>query len=163
MLGKAVEAKRRINHESSRTWTIYNPSALRRGRRPAGYTLMPMGNTATIFSRWREREPVGFTFHHLWVTPYRDGELYAAGAYPNQANSNYADTLHSYADNSSIYDKDIVVWYSMGDTHVPRPEDFPLMSSKKISVVFHPDGFFERNPIFGPPEAGSKPPRGSPQ
>jgi primary-amine oxidase len=42
-----------------------------------------------------------------------------------------------------------VVWYSIGDTHVPRPEDFPLMSSKKVSVAFHPDGFFERNPIFG--------------
>jgi primary-amine oxidase len=148
VLGKAVEAKRQINHNTSRTWTIYNPSALHRGR-PAGYTLMPMANTATTFSRSREREPVGFTFHHLWVTPYRDGELYAAGAYPNQASRSYADTLHSYADDSSIYDKDIVVWYSIGDTHVPRPEDFPLMSSKKVSVAFHPDGFFERNPIFG--------------
>ena len=157
MLGKAVEAKRQINHESSRTWTIYNPSALGRGRRPTGYTLMPMGNTATIFPRAREREPVAFTFHHLWVTPYRDGELYAAGAYPNQASSSYTDTLYSYADNSSIYDKDIVVWYSMGDTHVPRPEDFPLMSSKKISVVFHPDGFFERNPMFGAADAGPQP------
>jgi primary-amine oxidase len=152
VLGKAAEAKRKIDHESSRTWTIYAPSALRRGRRPAGYTLMPMANTATMFSRRRERDPVGFTFHHVWVTPYRDGELYAAGAYPNQANASYADTLHTYADNSSIYDEDIVLWYSMGDTHVPRPEDFPLMSSKRISVVFHPDGFFERNPIFGPPQ-----------
>jgi primary-amine oxidase len=149
VLGKAVEAKRQINHATSRTWTIYNPSALRRGRRPAGYTVMPMANTATIFSRAREREPVAFTFHHLWVTPYRDGELYAAGAYPNQAGRSYADTLHSYADNSSIYNEDVVVWYSMGDTHVPRPEDFPLMSSKRLSVTFHPDGFFERNPIFG--------------
>jgi len=161
VLGKAVEAKRRISHESSRTWTVYNPSASSGGRRQAGYTLMPMGNTATIFPRAREREPMAFTFHHLWVTPYRDGELYAAGAYPNQANSSYADTLHSYADNSSIYDKDIVVWYSMGDTHVPRPEDFPLMPSKKISVVFHPDGFFERNPMFGAPDAGPKPAPGS--
>jgi hypothetical protein len=31
------------------------------------------------------------------------------------------------------------------------------MSSKKISVVFHPDGFFERNPMLGPAQAGSKP------
>jgi primary-amine oxidase len=100
---------------------------------------------------------VASTSPHLWVTPYRDGELYAAGAYPNQTSSSYADTLYSYADNSSIYDKDIVVWYSMGDTHVPRPEDFPLMPSKKISVVFHPDGFFERNPMFGAADAGPQP------
>jgi primary-amine oxidase len=119
---------------------------------------MPMANTSSMFARRREREPVGFTLHHLWVTPYRDGQLYAAGSYPNQAPVDYADTLYSYADHSSVYDTDIVVWYSMGDTHVPRPEDYPLMSSKKLSVVFHPDGFFSRNPILGSPQRGAHPP-----
>jgi primary-amine oxidase len=161
VLGRAVEAKREMNHDTARTWTIYNPSAVNESRRPAGYTLMPLHNTATVFPRSREAETVGFTLHHVWVTPYRDGQLYAAGAYPNQAKRNYADTLHSYADIASVYDKDIVVWYSMGDTHVPRPEDFPLMTSKKLSVVFHPDGFFQRNPVFGPhaTEATPRPPR----
>jgi primary-amine oxidase len=161
VLGKAVEAKREINHDTSRSWTIYNPSSLNGSRRPAGYTLMPMGNTAAVFPRSREREPVGFALHHLWVTPHRDGQFYAAGAYPNHAKSDYADTLYSYADTSSVYDKDIVVWYSMGDTHVPRPEDFPLMTSKKLSVVFHPDGFFQRNPVLGPQDGDTKPSPGS--
>jgi primary-amine oxidase len=120
-----------------------------------------MGNTAAVFPRSREREPVGFALHHLWVTPHRDGQFYAAGAYPNHAKSDYADTLYSYADTSSVYDKDIVVWYSMGDTHVPRPEDFPLMTSKKLSVVFHPDGFFQRNPVLGPQDGDTKPSPGS--
>ena len=157
VLSRAVEAKRQMSHDTARTWTIYNPSALNDSRRPAGYTLMPLHNTATVFARSREPGTVGFTFHHVWVTPYRDGQLYAAGAYPNQAKSSYTDTLYSYADNSSVYDKDVVVWYSMGDTHVPRPEDFPLMTSKKLSVVFHPDGFFQRNPVFGPQDAEAKP------
>jgi primary-amine oxidase len=157
VLSRAVEAKRRMNHDTSRTWTIYNPSALNGSRRPAGYTLMPLHNTATALPRSQEPETVGFTFHHVWVTPYRDGQLYAAGAYPNQAKSDYTDTLYSYADNSSVYDKDVVVWYSMGDTHVPRPEDFPLMTSKKLSVVFHPDGFFQQNPLFVPPDTEAKP------
>jgi primary-amine oxidase len=156
-LSRAVEAKRQMNHDTSRTWTIYNPSAVNGSRRPAGYTLMPLHNTATALPRSHEPETVGFTFHHVWVTPYRDGQLYAAGAYPNQAKSDYTDTLYSYADNSSVYDKDVVVWYSMGDTHVPRPEDFPLMTSKKLSVVFHPDGFFQNNPLFVPPDTEAKP------
>ena len=63
------------------------------------------------------------------------------------------DILHSalphYANDDSIYDKDIVVWYSLGQTHVVRPEDYPLISNMKISVVFRPDGFFERNPALG--------------
>jgi primary-amine oxidase len=161
VLGKALEAKREMNHDTSRTWTIYNPSALNGDRRPAGYTLMPTGNTAAVFPRSREQQAVGFTFHHVWVTPHREGQLYAAGAYPNQAKSNYTDTLYSYADTSSVYDKDIVVWYSMGDTHVPRPEDFPLMTSKRLSVGFHPDGFFLRNPVLGPRGADTRPSPGS--
>src|SRR5436190_19806998 len=81
LLSRAVEAKRQINHDTSRTWTIYNPSARDESRRPAGYTLMPVHNTASVFPSSREAETVGFTLHHLWVTPYRDGQLYAAGAY----------------------------------------------------------------------------------
>jgi primary-amine oxidase len=161
VLSRAVEAKRQLNHDTARTWTIYNPSARSGTRRAAGYTLMPLHNTSTVFPAWREPETVGFAFHHFWVTPYREGQLYAAGPYPNQANSTYADTLYSYADNSSIYDKDVVVWYSMGDTHIPRPEDFPLMLSKKLSVVFHPDGFFERNTVFGPQDTDPRPSPGS--
>jgi primary-amine oxidase len=118
---------------------------------------MPMGNVSAFLPRGREAEVTGFTSHHLWVTPYRHGQHYAAGSFPSQSKSDYADTLHRYADNSSIYDEDIVVWYSLGDTHVPRPEDFPVMSSKRISVSFHPDGFFERNPALGAADVRARP------
>jgi primary-amine oxidase len=150
VFGSAAKAKRHMNHDTSRTWTIYNPSARNASLRPAGYTLMPMDNTATVLGPSLERGPLAFVFHHMWLTPQRDGQLYAAGAYPNQAKSTYDDTLYSYADGSSVYDADIVVWYSLGHTHVPRPEDFPLMTTRKLSVVFQPDGFFERNAVFGP-------------
>jgi primary-amine oxidase len=162
VFGRSVEAKRAMNHDTARTWTIYNPKAADGRSRAPGYQIMPMENTATTFPRTRQRDPSGFTQQHLWVTPYRDGQLYAAGAYPNQAKQTYTDTLAAYADNSSIYDQDIVVWYSLGSTHVPRPEDFPLMPSKKLSVVFHPDGFFERNPLFGRSDAPTRPSPGAP-
>ena len=149
VFSKAADAKRQMNHETSRTWTVFNPSLANASRRRAGYSIMPMGNVSAFLPRGREAEVTGFTSHHLWVTPYRHGQHYAAGSFPSQSKSDYADTLHRYADNSSIYDEDIVVWYSLGDTHVPRPEDFPVMSSKRISVSFHPDGFFERNPALG--------------
>jgi primary-amine oxidase len=34
-------------------------------------------------------------------------------------------------------------------THFPRPEDYPVMSSARLGVTFHPDGFFARNPALG--------------
>jgi primary-amine oxidase len=149
VFGKAVDAKRHMSHETSRTWTVFNPSVAKSTRSRAGYTVMAMGNASGFLPRAREGEVTGFTSHQFWVTPYRHGQHYATGSYPNQSKADYADSLHHYADNSSIYDRDIVVWYSLGDTHVPRPEDFPVMSSKRISVSFHPDGFFERNPALG--------------
>jgi primary-amine oxidase len=158
VFGTAAEARRDINHETSRTWTVFNPSVASRTGRRNGYTLVPMGGTTSAFPRTRRHEPVGFTVHHLWATPYRDGQHYAAGSYPGQAKPGYTDTLHFYADNAPIHDRDIVLWYSMGDTHVPRPEDFPLMSGKKMSVVFQPDGFFERNPALNAADVNSNPP-----
>jgi primary-amine oxidase len=120
--------------------------------------MMPMDNTATVLGASFERGPFAFVFHHVWLTPHRDGQFYAAGAYPNQAKSTYDDTLYSYADGSSVYDTDIVVWYSLGHTHVTRPEDFPLMTASKLSVIFQPDGFFERNAVFGATDARIKQP-----
>ena len=149
VLEKAVEAKRDADDEKARSWTVYNASARGATGRPSGYTLVPAGNTATLFPRSLERGPMGFTFHHVWVTPYRDGELYAGGRYPNQPPPHYADALYHYAGKESIYDRDIVVWYSLGETHVVRPEDFPLMSNMKLSVRFLPDGFFAKNPALG--------------
>jgi primary-amine oxidase len=149
VLGTAREARREMDHHAGRSWLISNPSSLRSTGRPAGYSVMAGENAATLFDPLREKDAVGFTFHHLWVTPYRDGELYAAGRHPNQAGSNYADSLFHYANDDPVQNRDIVLWYSLGNTHVPRPEDFPVMTNMKLSVSFRPNGFFERNPATG--------------
>jgi primary-amine oxidase len=149
VLGTAREAARHMNEETARTWTIYNPSAASREGRPAGYTLVPMENAMTIFPPARRQGAAGFTAQHFWVTPYRASELFAGGPYPNQAPPDYADTLPHHAGEDSVYDRDIVVWYSLGMTHFPRVEDYPVMSSARMAVTFVPDGFFARNPALG--------------
>ena len=89
--------RRDMNEETARSWTIYNPAAVSREGRPAGYTLAPMENAMTIFPPARRQGSAAFTAHHVWVTPYRAGELFAGGPYPNQAPPDYADTLARYA------------------------------------------------------------------
>jgi primary-amine oxidase len=108
-----------------------------------------MENAMTIFPPARQQGAAGFTAQHLWVTPYRANELHAGGPYPNQAPPDYADTLARHAGDDPIYDRDIVLWYSLGMTHFPRVEDYPVMSSARMSVTFVPDGFFARNPALG--------------
>jgi primary-amine oxidase len=148
VFGKAADAKRDMNEETARTWTIYNPSRLSPDGRPPGYAVVPGGNTSTAFGPSRERGPAGYTFHHFWVTPYREGQLYPVGAHPTRAGNDDSDTLFHYMTDESIYDTDIVVWYSLGETHLPRPEDYPVMANMKLAVLFRPDGFFARNPAL---------------
>jgi primary-amine oxidase len=151
LLRRAVDARRDAEDATSRTWTIFNPASRLATGDPVGYEVVPLGNTSTVYPRSRETGPAGFTFHHLWATPYREGELFADGRYPNQPTRRNVDTLYNYSNSESIRDRDIVVWYSLAETHVPRPEDYPLMTDMKVSVLFRPNGFFARNPVFGGP------------
>lgn len=50
----------------------------------------------------------------------------------------------------------MVVWFTLGLTHVPRPEDYPVMPTVRAGFKLAPKGFFDRNPglnIPGPPAA----------
>jgi len=37
-------------------------------------------------------------------------------------------------DNERIQNEDVVVWYTLGVTHVARPEEFPVMPAAHASV-----------------------------
>lgn len=148
VFGRAADARRDMNDMTARSWTIYNPAAVDRMGHAAGYTIVPMENAMTVFPPARQHGPAGFTAHHLWVTPYGATQRYAAGPYPNQATDDAADTLDRSAGDAPIYDRDIVVWYSLGMTHFPRVENYPIMSNDRLAVAFRPDGFFARNPAL---------------
>jgi primary-amine oxidase len=54
----------------------------------------------------------------------------------------------------SVVDTDIVLWHSFGVTHIPRPEDWPVMPVESTGFVLMPFGFFDRNPALDvPPSA----------
>jgi primary-amine oxidase len=58
--------------------------------------------------------------------------------------------LFEYAQkNENIYNDDVVVWYSLGFTHITKPEDFPIMPAGKMAVNFTPVGFFQKSPALG--------------
>ena len=88
--------------------------------------------------------------YHLWVTPYTRGEDYAAGYYVNQSRG--GDGLPAWTrKNRSIEDRDLVLWYSLGVTHIPRPEDWPVMPVHKTGFKLIPNGFFSTNPAMDVP------------
>ena len=94
-----------------------------------------------------------FAKHHVWVTPYRDGELYAGGEFTNQSQSERGGLADAVAKdkNSNTVDADVVVWSVFGLTHNPRVEDWPVMPVEKIELHLRPADFFGRNPALDVP------------
>jgi primary-amine oxidase len=51
---------------------------------------------------------------------------------------------------------DVVLWYTMGHTHLPRPEDYPVMPTANIGFTLKPSGFFNLNPPNDIPPSKAK-------
>lgn len=68
----------------------------------------------------------GFARKHLWVTPFHPAERYPAGDYPNQHKGGAGLPEWTQA-NRSIANIEVVLWYTVGVHHAPRPEDWPVM------------------------------------
>ena len=121
------EARGRELKPRPRAWKIVNPDRCNEVGEPVGYRLLPGDNVQLLRSarrRWRRR--AGFVNHHVWVTPFRADEQYAAGDYPNQHAG--GDGLPRWTDaDRTVEDTDVVLWYTFGHTHIPRPEDYPVM------------------------------------
>ena len=144
-------AIRRVDAASARWWEVVNPGVRHRLGEPVGYRLLP-GETTFPFAQ--PDAPVskraGFIREHLWVTPYRPDERYAAGEYPNLHPGGAGLPEWTSADRP-IDGRDVVVWYTFGHHHVPRPEDWPVMPVATIGFTLKPVGFFERNPALDVP------------
>ena len=141
-----ADARRNLSLATSRRWIVTNPGALNSLGHPTGFALLP-GENAVPFAlpdSWVRRR-AGFLNAHLWVTPYREDERYAAGEYPNQSRG--GDGLAKWtAANRSVDNTDVVLWYTMGITHNPRPEDWPVMPVHAAGFKLVPWGFFSQNP-----------------
>jgi primary-amine oxidase len=155
-LKKESQACANLSLETGRTWKFINPSVKNALGEPVGYKFLPGDNAFPFASReawWRKR--AGFVDHHVWVTPFDPAERYAAGDYPNQSSGGDGLTRWIEADRA-IENTDVVFWYTFGHTHLPRPEDAPVMPTAYIGFLLKPNGFFSQNPANDvPPSAAA--------
>lgn len=145
------EARRQMNMQAARSWIVANASAHNALGQPASYILVPGGNSLPyVAPESHVRKRAGFIDHHFWATRYRPEEMNAAGTYPNQSRA--GEGLPRWAaDNESLVDQDVVVWYTLGVTHIPRPEEWPVMPVSHVGFKMIPAGFFTRNPALDVP------------
>ena len=144
-------ARRNVNTASARTWSIVNPTAENALGQHTSYILVPGANSIPYVAPSSQvGRRAAFINHHFWATRHHDDEMYAAGAYPNQSRGG-AGFPKWVANDESLSSQDVVVWYTMGLTHVPRPEEWPVMSATHIGFKMIPAGFFSRNPALDVP------------
>lgn len=125
-------------------WRIVNPGARTAlGYRP-GYEIAPGATATSLLSDddWPQRR-AAFSGNTLWVTRNHPGQTFAAGTYPNQSREDLG--LTAFENDEPIDNADLVAWYTMGFHHVPRPEDWPIVSTMRRSVTLRPVGFFQSN------------------
>lgn len=82
-----------------------------------------------------------FTQHHIWVSSYRDRELYCAGKFTNQSNGGAGGVDAFVARQDNVANADIVLWHTFALTHVPRVEDFPVMPVETHMISLKPCKF----------------------
>lgn len=157
-----------LSPNTARTFTLINESHLNpHSQQPIGYQLLPCISQMLLAhpSSYHARR-AGFANHALWVTRYRDDELFPAGRHTMQsmgvdsdgglptliagraAAGSEKDSGDAKEEGSSVRDSDIVLWHVFGSTHAPRVEDWPVMPTERMSVGLRPVGFFVGNPAI---------------
>ena len=156
VLTREGDAKCDINPSTSRNWRIENHNVTNALGNPTAYKLLPQASPqffpgADTIAGKRG----GFARHNLWVTPFAEGEHYAGnGPFTNLYEG--GGGLPDYAaQDRSIENTDVVVWHTFGVTHVPRPEDWPIMPVEYAGFMLIPSGFFDRNPSLDVPPSKS--------
>lgn len=156
----AAEGPIAEDHESAgEGWRVINPNEKNGlGETPSYWIDAHHGATAVMDAADPPQRRAGFSAYTLWASRYAEGEDWSAGLYPNLSTKD--EGLPAYvAQKRSINNEDLVIWYTMGFRHVPRPEDFPILPTFWHEMTLRPAFFFDRDPsmTFNP---GSLPPQG---
>ena len=152
MFNTEMEAGRSMDIEAARVWAVTNPFKKNSLGYNTSYILVPGANSLPYISLESPvRKRAGFINNHFWATKYNPLEIYAAGDYPNQSKG--GNGLPKFvANNESIANTDVVVWYTLGLTHIPRPEEWPIMPITHLGFKIIPGGFFDHNPALNVPK-----------
>ena len=147
------EAQREADTSVARVWEVQSASRRNHIGKPTAYHLIPQP-TALLMADPASSVAAraAFATKHLWATAYDHEERWPAGRYPN-AHAGGAGLPAYTADDRSIDGEDLVLWHTFGLTHIPRPEDWPIMPVDYAGFWFKPYGFLDVNPAMDVPES----------
>ena len=150
LIASERDSRRMCDPLAARTWKIINPGVRNRLGEPVAYKLIPHPSPVLLAAPGSDlARRAEFARAHLWVTRYDPAELHPAGDYPNQ---HPGDGIgHWVQQERDLVNTDVVLWHTFGTSHVPRPEDWPVMPCDYTGFSLKPSGFFDRNPALDVP------------
>lgn len=104
--------------QTNLTVKMTNPSKLNPvSGRPVAYKFIPTASQLLLAhpdSVMAKRAQ--FAQHHIWVTKYKDGELWAGGEFTNMSQKEVDGVADAVARNEDVENADVVVWHTFGLT-----------------------------------------------
>ena len=176
----AKETGRPYDFSKDRRWRIVNNARTHYASgKAAGYSIGIKGGALLLLAKpdsWIGKR-AGLLMNTLWVV--RDVEdvqgnggslrMWPAGKYVPQTREEPEDSVRGWVKNGqSVVDEDLLVFVTVGTTHIPRPEDWPVyvcflmgpfssltlrcrMPVEQLVVSFKPTSFFKANPSLDVP------------
>lgn len=150
VVGSERDGRRSMSLAASRRWKVASAEVENALGQRSGYVLVPGENSVPMPAPGSEaRLRAGFMDAHLWVTAYRPEEMYASGDHVNLGG--HGEGLPAWTRSDPLLDRDVVLWYTLGVTHIPRAEDGPIMPVHTAGFRLVPAGFFSSNPAMDVP------------
>jgi primary-amine oxidase len=145
------DGKQDYDWHTQRAWKVVNEGSRNGLGTAVAYKLVPGACFPAMIDPespvFRRAQVIG---HTLWVTPYDENERWPCGEFVVQSDQDSGLPVWT-AQNRSIDNTDVVLWYVFGIHHITRPEDWPVMPVDTISFWLKPVGFFDRNPALDVP------------
>ncbi|EJU05050.1 hypothetical protein DACRYDRAFT_20598 [Dacryopinax primogenitus] len=153
------EGERQWNADTDRRWTIINPNRKHYASgQPVGYKVMNCAFPKLLAQpgSWvRRRAP--FARSSLWVTRFKEDRNWPSGKYVPQSGAAPEDSLVGWMKGDEKVDnEDIILFFTIGTNHIPRPEDWPVMPADMMRVTFKPVSFFRQNPALDVPSTSAQ-------
>ncbi|THH31254.1 hypothetical protein EUX98_g2908 [Antrodiella citrinella] len=162
VIAKQKDGGRKYDLKTDRRWTITNPDHQHpASKKNVGYSIGMKGGVCEMLAKddsWVVKR-AGFTKSDLWVVKDVEGptgsRIWPSGKFvPGSRGEPQEEFITSWVQGEdSLVAEDLLVYITVGTTHIPRPEDWPVMPVEMLRVAFKPSHFFTANPSLDVPGA----------
>jgi len=161
-ISKQKDGGRKYDSQLDRRWIITNPDHQHpASKKNVGYAIGMKGGICKMMAKddsWVVKR-AGFTKSDLWVVKDVEGptgsRVWPSGKFvPGTRGEPQDDFITSWVQGEdNLVGEDLLVYMTVGTTHIPRPEDWPVMPVEMLRVSFKPFHFFTANPSMDVPGA----------